>query len=241
MLTTNNVTCKVLKFSRSASETMHDLLLIWMCVNRVAALTWPLCLAWLVSLRTSFNAVCVFAALAAALDTPAFWTFALRTRTKASVDASASNASMSTNASTPLEMFTSCSPLAADYAHQQEDRSRALVLWFDSFVSNFVMLVLSVFLGVRLACLWSQLRQRSSSYTSYSYVPGATGAEEEACQTALRRVDSPTSTSNRTRIRERQIVQPKELRLAAAIAIVTVTNLLVDGILRTVHMAWPSV
>lgn len=204
-----------------------------MCVNRLAVLTWPTCVAWIVSIHTSVAAFSAFVVLSFALHAPALWNYAVRVRTNAEKDV-LSSTTWTNRSQRPDEPILSCTLISSNVSQKQEDLWRVFVQMLDSIVPILVLFGLCVCLCARLMCIWSGRRTRRPSDTCNRIALTATRTDRtagDAGETDTPKFDAQFSNPSRRRNLNQQIMlHPKDIRLAAAIEIVVVTNILVDGI-----------
>ena len=206
--------CQVSKFGRFVAENMSEWLLLWVCVNRLAAITcaqWRRIFQLASDVRINVAAIVACLLLSCVLDAHVFWTFAIRERKTHQVlqrgldvpklaelpDTNRSNV----NVSSSLQTRPSCSALEAARSGMVET---LLVGWFTSMIPICLVLVCTLLLVWRLAAI--ALKQRTLH------------------------VATRVANGGGQHIRAPHKGIPKGVRLAIVITFFTSGDVLIDGI-----------
>lgn len=216
IISSSDLNCKLFKFGRLVAENTSEWLLLWICVNRLSAITCTerLRIFKTVSdVRTNIAAIVGCLLLSCALEAHAFWSFALRERPiltdlRQPQDVSAfPNPNVSNGSATLLPTRPSCSSFKAAQSGKIES---LLVGWFTPMLPICLLLVCTLLLACRLTSIAFKHRA-----ISHSGAHVASGIELQANSKGI----------------------PKGIRMAYIITFFTTGDILIDGI-ELVLLAW---
>ena len=194
--------CKSIQWLRFVSEDLTGWILVWMTINRIAAITWVTRLRFLTTLRTTCIALGTIFLYSLFANTYCFWLFSIRSRPKVSQITG-------TN-----ETYYSCSTYKAA---RSKNTGKIIMIMFGYIEPIFpitVLLILSIFLGIRLIIVASKRRELLSRKKSSNLIST---------------IRNPQNTHNESVRRLDQKGIQREFQLALVIIAFSVAEILIEG------------
>lgn len=201
--------CKIVQWLRFVSEDLTDWILVWMTINRIAAITWATRFRSLTNLRTTSIALGTILLYSFFVNIHCLWVFSIR-----------SKAVQFRN-----ETYYSCSTYKAIRTRQLLKLIFVMFGFLEPIIPITILLILSIFLGIRIITVAfkrrDMLRSGSSSISKSSNIISAYSAKKS-------KNENSHNGSLHTSAIDQKGMQ-REIQLALVFISFSVAEILIEG------------